>query len=363
MTPLWDRLLRLPKVVLHDHLDGAMRVETLIELAERTGHHLPSTDPGRLTAWFVQAASSGSLELYMKPYAHTLAVMQTREALTRVSEEYALDLAAENVVYAETRYAPELHTKRGLSLAEVVAAVQEGLAEGSAKAAAAGSPIRTGTLLCGMRDGTCSREIAELAVSFRDSGVLGFDIAGPENGYPPSDHLQAFEYAHRHGLPVTIHAGEAFGLPSIHQAVHTCGARRIGHGTRIIDDIKGADLSDPTRAELGPLASWVREHRIPLELCPTSNLQTGAAASIAEHPITPLLDLGFHVTLNTDSRLIAGTSMTREMSLLVSEAGWTLDRLRTVTVNAIESAFASDDERKVILNEMIIPGYAEAERP
>lgn len=362
MRPLWNQLLQLPKVVLHDHLDGAMRVETLIELAARTGHHLPSTDPAELTAWFVQAASSGSLELYMKPYVHTLAVMQTRQALIRAAEEYALDLAAENVVYAETRYAPELHTRLGLSLADVIAAVQEGLAAGSAKAAVAGSPIQVKTLLCGMRDGIHSREIAELAVRFRDSGVVGFDIAGPENGYPPSDHLRAFEHAHRHGLPVTIHAGEAFGLPSIQQAVHACRAQRIGHGTRIIDDIKGADLGDPTRTELGPLASWIRENRIPLELCPTSNLQTGAAASIAEHPITALLDLGFRVTLNTDSRLIAGTSMTREMSLLVDDAGWTLDRLRMVTINAIESAFVSDDERNLILNEMIIPGYAKAEQ-
>jgi adenosine deaminase len=205
-----------------------------------------------------------------------------------------------------------------------------------------------------MRDAGRSLEIADLALAFRGAGVVGFDIAGPENGYPPSAHRAAFEHAHRAGLTVTVHAGEAFGVPSISEAVHVCRADRLGHGVRIVDDI--ADLHGA--AQLGPLAGWVREHRIALEMCPTSNLQTGAASSIAAHPITRLRELGFRVTLNTDSRLVAGTSMTREMSLLVDQAGWTIEDLRTVTVNAVGSAFVPDAQRAALLADVVRPGFA-----
>ncbi|MGW3340311.1 adenosine deaminase [Streptomyces sp. NPDC001009] len=347
-----ETLRRLPKAVLHDHLDGGLRPATVIELAAAVGHTLPTTDPDELAAWYVEAAGSGDLVRYIGTFEHTLAVMQTREGLLRVAEEYVLDLAADGVVYAEVRYAPELNTRGGLTLSEVVETVQEGLAAGMAKAAAAGTPVRVGTLLCGMRMFDRVGEAAALAVTYRDAGVVGFDIAGAEDGFPPADHLAAFEGLRAESVPFTIHAGEAYGLPSIHQAVQVCGAQRLGHGVRITEDI--------VDGKLGRLAGWVRDRRIALEMCPTSNLQTGCATSIAEHPITALKDLGFRVTLNTDNRLVSGTTMTREMALLVEEAGWSVEDLRTVTVNAVKSAFIPFDERKALIEDVILPGYAEA---
>ncbi|WP_055690517.1 adenosine deaminase [Streptomyces prasinus] len=344
-----DTLRRLPKAVLHDHLDGGLRPATVVELADTVGHTLPTTDPDELAAWYVEAAGSGDLVRYIATFEHTLAVMQTREGLLRTAEEYVLDLAADGVVYGEVRYAPELMTKGGLTLPEVVGAVQEGLAAGMAKASAAGTPVRVGTLLCGMRMFDRTREVADLVVAFRDAGVVGFDIAGAEDGFPAADHLDAFEHLRRESVPFTIHAGEADGLSSIHQAVQLCGAQRIGHGVRITEDI--------VDGKLGRLAGWVRDRRIALEMCPTSNLQTGAAGSIATHPVTALKDLGFRVTLNTDNRLVSGTTMTREMSLLVEQAGWTVEDLRNVTVNAVKSAFLPFDERNALLRDVVLPGY------
>lgn len=344
-----DTIRRLPKAVLHDHLDGGLRPTTLVELADAVGHTLPTTDPDELAAWYYEAANSGDLVRYIATFEHTLAVMQTREGLLRTAEEYVLDLAEDGVVYGEVRYAPELLVNGGLALSEVVETVQEGLASGMAKAAAQGTPVRVGTLLCGMRMFDRVREAADLAVAFRDAGVVGFDIAGAEDGFPPADHLAAFEHLRVENVPFTIHAGEAHGLPSIHQALQVCGAQRIGHGVRITEDI--------VDGKLGRVAGWVRDRRIALEMCPTSNLQTGAATSIAEHPITHLRDLGFRVTLNTDNRLVSGTTMTREMSLLVDEAGWTLDDLRTVTVNSLKSAFIPFDERAALIRDVVLPGY------
>jgi len=347
-----DALRRLPKAVLHDHLDGGLRPATVVELAETVGHTLPTTDPDELAAWYFDAANSGDLVRYIATFEHTLAVLQNREGLLRAAEEYVLDLAADGVVYGEVRYAPELNTNGGLTLSEVVETVQEGLAAGMAKAAAAGTPVQVRTLLCGMRMFDRVGEAADLAVAFRDAGVVGFDIAGAEDGFPPADHLTAFERLRRESVPFTIHAGEAHGLPSIHQALQVCGAQRIGHGVRITEDI--------VDGKLGRLAGWVRDRRIALEMCPTSNLQTGAATSIAEHPITALKDLGFRVTLNTDNRLVSGTTMSREMSLLVEEAGWTVEDLRTVTVNALKSAFIPYDERKALIEDVVLPGYSSA---
>ncbi|MGW1595832.1 adenosine deaminase [Streptomyces sp. NPDC002343] len=347
-----ETLRRLPKAVLHDHLDGGLRPATVVELADAAGHTLPTTDPGELAAWYVEAANSGDLVRYIATFEHTLAVMQTREGLLRTAEEYVLDLAADGVVYAEVRYAPELMLKGGLTLPEVVEAVQEGLTAGMAKAAAAGTPVRVGTLLCGMRMFGRVREAAELAVAYRDAGVVGFDIAGAEDGFPPADHLDAFAYLRAESMPFTIHAGEAYGLPSIHQALQVCGAQRIGHGVRLTEDI--------VDGKPGRLASWVRDRRIALEMCPTSNLQTGCATSVKEHPITALKDLGFRVTLNTDNRLVSGTTMTREMSLLVEQAGWTVEDLRTVTVNALKSAFIPFDQRTALIEDVVLPGYAAA---
>src|SRR3954451_10135529 len=270
-------ILKAPKALLHDHLDGGLRPATIVELADEIGRPLPETDPEALGAWFVSAADSGSLERYLETFAHTVAVMQSENALHRVARECALDLAADGVVYAEIRYAPEQHLDHDLMLDQVVEAVLAGFAEGSAEAAALGRPIRVGTLLTAMRHAARSQEIAELAVRYRDNGVVGFDIAGAEAGFPPTRHLDAFEYLQRENFHFTIHAGEAFGLPSIWQAIQWCGADRLGHGVRIADDI-GPDRT------LGRLAAYVRDKRIPLELCPSSNVQTGAAASIGEHP-------------------------------------------------------------------------------
>jgi adenosine deaminase len=343
-------IVKAPKALLHDHLDGGLRPATVVELADAIGHRLPETDPEALGAWFVSAADSGSLERYLQTFAHTVAVMQSENALHRVARECALDLAADGVVYAEIRYAPEQHLDHDLTLDQVVEAALAGFAEGSAEAAALGRPIRVGTLLTAMRHAARSQEIAELAVRYRDNGVVGFDIAGAEAGFPPTRHLDAFEYLQRENFHFTIHAGEAFGLPSIWQAIQWCGADRLGHGVRIVDDITGR--------RLGRLSSYVRDKRIPLELCPSSNVQTGAAPSIAEHPIGLLHDLRFRVTVNTDNRLMSGTSMSREMALLSEAFGWGWSELQWLTINAMKSAFIPYDERLAIITEVIKPAYA-----
>jgi adenosine deaminase len=351
LSPGYEEIVKAPKVLLHDHLDGGLRPATIIELAAEVGHPLPSTDPAGLGRWFTEAADSGSLERYLETFAHTVAVMQTGPALHRVAYECARDLAADGVVYAEVRFAPEQHLTRGLDLHDVVGAVLAGFREGSQAAAEAGTPIRIGTLLTAMRHQARSMEIAELAVRHRDEGVVGFDIAGAEAGYPPTRHLDAFEYLQRENFHFTIHAGEAFGLPSIWQAIQWCGADRLGHGVRIVDDISGD-------GQLGRLAAYVRDKRIPLELCPSSNVQTGAAASIAEHPIGLLRDLRFRVTVNTDNRLMSGTCMSREMALLVEAFGYGWAELQWFTVNAMKSSFIPFDERLVLINEVIKPAYS-----
>ncbi|SCE87092.1 adenosine deaminase [Micromonospora haikouensis] len=350
----YEDIVKAPKALLHDHLDGGLRPATIVELAAEVGHELPTTEPGALGRWFVEAADSGSLERYLETFAHTVAVMQTAPALRRVARECAQDLAADGVVYAEVRFAPEQHLERDLTLDEVVEAVVAGFAEGTALAADAGHQIRVGTLLTAMRHAARSQEIAELAVRHRDGGVVGFDIAGAEAGFPPTRHLDAFEYLQRENFHFTIHAGEAFGLPSIWQAIQWCGADRLGHGVRIVDDITPGD----DRPTLGRLAAYVRDKRIPLELCPSSNVQTGAAASIAEHPIGLLRDLRFRVTVNTDNRLMSGTSMSREMALLVEAFGYGWKELQWFTINAMKSAFIPFDERLVIIDEVIKPAYA-----
>ena len=352
MSPTIDEIRRAPKVLLHDHLDGGLRAETIVDLARDTGYdRLPATDPGNLRQWFEEAADSGSLERYLETFQHTVGVMQTRESLARVAAECAEDLADDGIVYAEVRFAPEQHTTRGLSLDEVVQAVLEGFRQGSE-----GRDIRVGTLLTAMRHQARSMEIAELAVRYRDVGVVGFDIAGAEAGYPPTRHLDAFEYLQRENAHFTIHAGEAFGLPSIWQAIQWCGADRLGHGVRIIDDISVAE--DGT-AKLGRLAAYVRDKRIPLEMCPTSNLQTGAAASIADHPIGLLRRLYFRVTVNTDNRLMSSTTLSREFAKLIEAFDYGWDDLQWFTVNAMKSAFLPFDERLALINGVIKPGFAQ----
>ncbi|MFE5026905.1 adenosine deaminase [Streptomyces sp. NPDC056656] len=355
--PTPEQIVRAPKVLLHDHLDGGLRPGTIVELALEQGYeHLPETDPDKLGIWFREAADSGSLERYLETFAHTCAVMQTREALFRVAVECAEDLAEDGVVYAEIRYAPEQHLEQGLTLEEVVEAVNEGFREGERRARANGHRIRVGALLTAMRHAARALEIAELANGYRDTGVVGFDIAGAEAGFPPTRHLDAFEYLKRENNHFTIHAGEAFGLPSIWQALQWCGADRLGHGVRIIDDIK---VEDDGTVTLGRLASYVRDKRIPLEMCPSSNLQTGAADSFEAHPIGLLRKLHFRATVNTDNRLMSGTSMSREFEHLVDAFGYTLDDMQWFTVNAMKSAFIPFDERLAMINDVIKPGYAE----
>ena len=355
MAPTHEEILAAPKVLLHDHLDGGLRPATIVELAAEIGHDLPATDQDELRLWFVDAANSGSLERYLETFDHTVAVMQNRESLTRVAAECAEDLAADGVVYAEVRYAPEQHLTGGLSLEEVVEAVEEGFRLGESRAAAAGHPIRIATLLTAMRHAARSREIAELVVRYRDTGVVGFDIAGAEAGFPPTRHLDAFEYLRRENAHFTIHAGEGFGLPSIWEALQWCGTDRLGHGVRIIDDITVGSDGEVT---LGRLAAYVRDTRVPLEMCPSSNIQTGAAESISLHPIGLLTRLRFRVTVNTDNRLMSATSASREFELLAEAFGYDLDDFRWFTVNAMKSAFIPFDERLAMINDVIKPGYA-----
>jgi adenosine deaminase len=351
-----DTVRDAPKVLLHDHLDGGLRPATVIELADAAGYgSLPSTDATELGSWFLAAAHSGSLVRYLETFGHTVAVMQTADALVRVAAECAEDLAADGVVYAEVRFAPELHVEQGLELDDVVEAVLEGFRVGSARAAERGRRIRVGCLLTAMRHAARSREIAELAVKYRDVGVVGFDIAGAEAGFPPTRHLDAFEYVRQQNAHFTIHAGEAFGLPSIWEALQWCGADRLGHGVRIVDDITVGNDGTP---QLGLLAAYVRDMRIPLEMCPTSNVHTGAAKSLADHPIGLLAKLRFRVTVNTDNRLMSNVSMSSEMALLADTFGYGWADLQWFTVNAMKSAFIGFDERLALINDVIKPGYA-----
>ena len=355
-SPTRAVIRQAPKVLLHDHLDGGLRPQTIAELAAETGYpDLPTTDVAELARWFRESASSGSLEDYLETFRHTVGVMQTSESLTRVARECALDLAADGVVYAEIRFAPELHVERGLGLNEVVEAVLAGFAQGVAEAGATGHWLRIGTLLTAMRTAAKSRQIADLVVQYRDRGVVGFDIAGREAGFPPTRHLDAFEFLRRENAHFTIHAGETFGLPSIWEAIQWCGADRLGHGVRIVDDIS---VDADGTAHLGPLAAYVRDRRIPLELCPTSNVMTGAAASINEHPIGLLSDLKFRVTINTDNRLMSDTTMTDEMAAVCDAFKWGLPQLQWLTVNAMKSAFIPFDQRLHIIDDVIKPGYA-----
>jgi adenosine deaminase len=346
----------VPKVLLHDHLDGGLRPATIVELADETGYtDLPHTDPAELAHWFVAETPKRDLVRYLAGFKHTVGVMQSADALARVARECAEDLAADGIVYAEVRFAPELHIEAGLQLDEVVEAVLEGFADGMSNAAAAGRPIVTRVLLTAMRTAARSLEIAELAVRYRDRGVAGFDVAGAEAGYPPTRHLDAFQLVQRASFHATLHAGEAFGLPSIWEALQWCNAERLGHGVRIIDDIaEGADGS----VVLGSLAGYVRDRRIPLELCPTSNVHTGAVPSLAEHPIKLLRRLQFRVTVNTDNRLMSGVTLSSELARCCEAFGWGWRDLEWLTINAMKSAFWPFDDRLALINDVIKPAYA-----
>ncbi|HEY7522945.1 MAG TPA: adenosine deaminase [Candidatus Limnocylindrales bacterium] len=354
--PTLPTIRKAPKALLHDHLDGGLRPATIVDLAREYDYpNLPTQDPSELARWFTRGADRKSLELYLETFAHTVGVLQERDAIIRVAAECAEELAADGIVYAEIRYAPELSVERGLTLDEVVEANLEGFRIGSQRAGAAGQPITMKVLVTAMRQAARSREIAELAVRHRDEGVVGFDIAGPEAGYRPTRHLDAFEYVRRENFHITIHAGESFGLPSIWEALQYCGAERLGHGVRIVDDIT---VRDDGSVELGRLAAYVRDRRVPLEMCPTSNVHTGAASSIETHPIDLLRRLRFRVTLNTDNRLMSNVTLSGEFEALDRAFGIGLGEMEWLTINAMKSAFAPFDERLRIISEVVKPGYA-----
>src|SRR3954462_9966721 len=345
-----ETLHRAPKVLLHDHLDGGLRPQTVLELADEFGYRdLPVDDAGALGTWFRQAVDSGSLGRYLETFAHTVGVMQTPEAVHRVARECALDLAADGVVLAEVRMAPELLTP-GMRIEEAVEAMLDGYALGSKEAAAAGTPITVGTLLCAMRQDDRWEEVAGLVVRYADAGVVGFDLAGPEDGFPPDRIPAAIAVLDRAGAHRPIHAGEAAGVESIRAALDGARAERLGHGVRIADEV-------PIEGEPGPLARRVRDEQVPLEVAPSSNVQTGVCATLADHPVDRLHRSGFAVTLNTDNRLMSGVSMSSEIAGVAATFGWGWDDVQTVTERALAAAFTDDATKARLLTDVIRPGY------
>ena len=343
----------LPKILLHEHLDGVLRPQTIVELARESGYAgLPTDNPEQLAKWFHQGANQGSLPEYLLGFAHTIAVMQTEEALERVAYEQAEDLSRDGVVYFETRFAPIFHTRRGLTHQQVVSAVLRGLDRGRKDFA-----IASGLIICAMRNLQISLEMAELALDFRQRGVVGFDLAGEEGGYPPKKHVDAFHFIQRENFNITIHAGEGYGKESIWQAIQYCGAHRIGHATRLIDDIT---IVDGKVVKLGALAQYVLDKRIPLEICLLSNVHTGATPSLAEHPFKILFDQKFRVFLNTDNRLMSNTSLTHEFEVAAATFDLSLDDFEKLTINAMKSAFIPYDERCRFIYEVLKPGHAKA---
>jgi len=354
---LSEKLIQtLPKVILHDHLDGGLRPETVVELAKDYKYDLlPTTDPGELAEWFHRGAQRGSLPLYLEGFAHTCGVMQTEEALERVAYEMMEDMKNDGVAYVETRFAPVFHTEKGLHWDEVLNAVLKGLERGRKDFG-----VEFGLIISAMRNMKLSQEMAELAVDFRERGVVGFDLAGEEGGFPPKKHVDAFHYIQRENFNITIHAGEAFGIESIWQAIQWCGAHRIGHATRLIEDI-GLDKHEPNKiAKMGYLAQYVLDKRIPLEICLTSNIHTGAVPSVEEHPFGLYYRYKFRVTLNTDDRLMSNTTMTKELKLAHKAFKLSLDDLEKLTINAMKSAFIPYNRRLELIYNVIKPGYTSA---
>jgi adenosine deaminase len=354
---LSDTFIRsLPKVLLHDHLDGGLRPQTAIELAKDQNYDaLPTADAGELAEWFHRGAKRGSLPVYLEGFAHTCGVMQTEESLQRVAYEMMEDMREDGVVYVETRFAPIFHTTKNLHWDEVVGAVLKGLERGRKDFG-----VEYGLIICAMRNMRLSQEMAELAVDFRERGVVGFDLAREEGGFPPKRHVDAFHYIQRENFNITIHAGEAFGKESIWQAIQWCGAHRIGHATRLIDDI-GVDPDDPTRiVKMGYLAQYILDKRIPLEICLSSNVDTGAAESIDTHPFGIYHRYSFRVTLNSDDSMLIDTTMTKEFGLAQRAFDLSLDDLEKITINSMKSAFIPHKPRLALIYDVIKPGYANA---
>ncbi len=345
-------LQKIPKVLLHEHLDGGLRPATVIELAQQSGYNeLPTQDPAELADWFHRGANKGSLPEYLEGFRHTIAVMQTRDAIERIAFEFIEDMYRDGVVYAEARFAPCFHTGLGLTPEAVVQAAIDGFHRGKDKYG-----VEWGLIICAMRDRTDSLEWAEMAIDFRYRGVVGFDLAGEEAGYPPKKHVEAFHAIQQANFYSTLHAGEAFGVASIWQALQICGAHRLGHATRLTD---GMTIVDGKIVKMGSLAQYILDRRIPLEMCLSSNVHTGAVRSMAEHPFKKYYDRGFRVTLNTDDRLMSNTSMTQEFQIAVEQFGLTLADLEKITLNSIKSAFISFDDRIRLIYDVIKPRYAE----
>ncbi len=353
----------LPKALLHDHLDGGLRVSTILELSDEIGHALPTTDPDELAAWFVAGANTKDLLQYLATFEHTLAVMQTAEHCARVAHEAAVDLATDGVAYAEVRFAPELHDGGELALDDVVEAVQDGFRSGMSAAAESGQPIVVNTIICAMRQADRSVEIAELAARWRarDARIVSFDLAGPETGFPPTDHLDAVEIARRGHLHLTLHASEPPGLELIDQALQ-CGAERIGHGVRLYDDIAGdvatANPSTGEGVELGPLARYILERQVHLEMAPSCHVHVGAVPEFGAHPIVHWHRLGFNVGVNTDNRLMSGVSVGSEMALLAEHFDMSRGEMQAMTVAAIDAGFGDWHERQRVITEIVEPAYA-----
>ncbi len=346
-----DIIKKIPKVELHDHLSGGLRIGTIIELAHICGCNLPETDPDLLATWFHKGAHQKNLISYLDTFRITMGVLQTRESLERAALEAMLDYADEHIVYAEIRFSPIHHTAKGLSLSEVIESVLKGLNEGKEK-----TGIYFGLILCGMRDmdSDVSFKIAQLAVAYRENGVVGFDIAGKEQGNPAKKHIKAFQYIRQHHLHSTIHAGEADGLESIRQAVYLCGADRIGHGTRLIDDVS---FNGNRIESIGPLASYIRNTRVPIEMCLTSNIGTGATKRYEEHPFNLFYKNDFTVFLCSDNRLMSNTSLTKEMTIATKIFDLQLSDLRKMTIHAMESAFIGKEMKEWMIQELINPQY------
>lgn len=356
---LSEKFIRsFPKVLLHDHLDGGLRPQTIVELAKDVGYKkLPTLDAGELAEWFRRGSRRGSLPLYLEGFVHTCGVMQTEDALERVAYEMLEDMKSDGVAYVETRFSPIFHTTKGLKRENVLKAAIRGLERGEKDFG-----VRWGLILCAMRDKKLSMEMAELAVDFRERGVVGFDLAGEEGGFPPKKHVDAFHYIQRENFNITIHAGEGFGKESIWQAIQWCGAHRIGHATRLIEDIT-FDERDPDHViRMGYLAQYVLDKRLPLEICLTSNVHTGAVTSLDTHPFRIYFKYKFRTTLNTDNRLMSGTSMTKEFKIAHDTFGLSFDDLEKLTINAMKSAFVPYKQRIDLIYNVIKPGYTKAKR-
>lgn len=337
-----DLARRAPKVELHDHLDGGLRVSTVLDLAGRIGHPLPAGDEASLRAWFFQGGRGADLPRYLQAFDQTVAVLQHTDALQRVARELAEDLADDGIVHGELRYAPELSTERDLSYEQVIEAILAGFEHGP-------DEIEVRLIVCALRHQPHAARAFEAAARFAGAGVVAVDLAGPEDGFPAADHARAIATARDAGLGVTLHAGEAAGVASIADALGQ-GAQRLGHGVRIVEDVDA-------EGNLGDVARRVLDGRIALEVCPTSNVHTGVCESVADHPIQRLRDAGFAVTLNTDNRLMSDVTLTSEVVACADAFGWSLDDLRALTTTAVDAAFVTDAERDE-LRRLVDAGYA-----